>query len=820
MKNKIKIVLCFIVIIGIFLILDSSKYEVKEYKITKNIKTLSDPVEIDYIKRIDINLDMNKARISSIYTYEELMSLFKDNWSFPDNSRLSKGNNNIYFKYCPDSNKCNKNETTRPSYNSQVDVNKYHWVNFEIYTRNCNGGADFCENDFDKDHLEDIEVYLNGELVPDAVVDSYNDYWHEVRIFIPMDTYKDAIVKEITVSSNSTAVQKGTTSLFTANVVYYGAGADRINWSVIGTSSDDTTISNSGLLSVGSDEEERYITVRATSEIDNTTYGEKIVEVINEPLSIKSVDIKEKDAVVVYGGRYNFNAKVIGTASHDILWTISGNNSENTLIDNDGLLTVGNDETANSILLTATSTFDNSKKDTVTVTLRKTEFIKKIEINYDTSNIIFSSKTTYNDVRSLLKSNWSLPKDSGYEIGNNNIWFHYCPTDERCTEYFVSGHDEFMLLDRYTFIDFEVFATPHGTNSTNPLYDFDSENLGDIEIWVNGEKRDDAFANNYNDAWRKVDINVPITVSDGKLSQTIEFNYTSYDVIYGSSSFKNYISNHIGDGEISYKSSDPDVATVDDDGNVTINNVGECTITVTASETDDYKKVSNSYTIKVNPLFINPNVSGYDEHTYYYSGNKITPDVVVKYNDNTLTIDDDYTISYGDNTDYGYGYIYLNPVKGSNYTFDENYSKSFYINKKTITKEDITINKSVYYDGTAKEPNVIITIDERTLVKDIDYTVDYSSNINVGTAYANIRGIGNYDGAPYITFQILETPQYTKGDMNKDGEISLPDVIKILKIYLSVEEPTEIDNIIGDMNDDGEIGLADVIMLLKVYLGV
>ena len=56
--------------------------------------------------------------------------------------------------------------------------------------------------------------------------------------------------------------------------------------------------------------------------------------------------------------------------------------------------------------------------------------------------------------------------------------------------------------------------------------------------------------------------------------------------------------------------------------------------------------------------------------------------------------------------------------------------------------------------------------------------------------------------------------------MNGDDEITLTDVIKLLKIYLGVEEGNDLDKIIGDMNEDGEIGLSDIIILLRIYLGV
>lgn len=83
----------------------------------------------------------------------------------------------------------------------------------------------------------------------------------------------------------------------------------------------------------------------------------------------------------------------------------------------------------------------------------------------------------------------------------------------------------------------------------------------------------------------------------------------TYDVTYGTTDFASpkanvYADNTIiADAEISYTSSNTDIATVDNDGKVTINNTnkyGETTITATYSGDDNHYPCSASYTIKVN----------------------------------------------------------------------------------------------------------------------------------------------------------------------------------------------------------------------------
>lgn len=64
------------------------------------------------------------------------------------------------------------------------------------------------------------------------------------------------------------------------------------------------------------------------------------------------------------------------------------------------------------------------------------------------------------------------------------------------------------------------------------------------------------------------------------------------------------------------------------------------------------------------------------------------------------------------------------------------------------------------------------------------------------------------------------TNPYIKGDLNKNNQIDLPDIIYLLKRYLGIFAPSVEDIIIGDMDENGSIGLNDVIILLRLYLGV
>ena len=77
--------------------------------------------------------------------------------------------------------------------------------------------------------------------------------------------------------------------------------------------------------------------------------------------------------------------------------------------------------------------------------------------------------------------------------------------------------------------------------------------------------------------------------------------------------------------------------------------------------------------------------------------------------------------------------------------------------ESTEVKFDITIDQDNYvYDGTAKEPSVTVKDGEKTLTKGTHYIVEYSNNINAGTATVKITGKEKYS-------EKIETKTFTIG---------------------------------------------------------
>mgnify|MGYP000225961429 CR=1 FL=1 len=73
------------------------------------------------------------------------------------------------------------------------------------------------------------------------------------------------------------------------------------------------------------------------------------------------------------------------------------------------------------------------------------------------------------------------------------------------------------------------------------------------------------------------------------------------DKKYGDQGFKLEVS-HKGNGKLSYSSSNEDVATVDDQGNVTIHNAGTTKLKVTLGVDHNYDSDSKEVTLTVNKI--------------------------------------------------------------------------------------------------------------------------------------------------------------------------------------------------------------------------
>lgn len=164
-----------------------------------------------------------------------------------------------------------------------------------------------------------------------------------------------------------------------------------------------------------------------------------------------------------------------------------------------------------------------------------------------------------------------------------------------------------------------------------------------------------------------------------------------------------------------------------------------------------------------------------------YKGRALSADVNMYYNGVKLVRSEDYRIKdYVNNENVGTASA---TVKGKgNYTGER--TMTFEITPKNIYELSYTpdLSKNSYkYTGQKLTPDVTFTFDilgednkvsgHKTLVKDVDYTINYVDNKKVGVATVMIIGKGNFSGSRITSFKIR--PQDTKLKKLEKGKKSI-----------------------------------------------
>ncbi|MBO5372989.1 MAG: fibronectin type III domain-containing protein [Lachnospiraceae bacterium] len=139
-----------------------------------------------------------------------------------------------------------------------------------------------------------------------------------------------------------------------------------------------------------------------------------------------------------------------------------------------------------------------------------------------------------------------------------------------------------------------------------------------------------------------------------------------------------------------------------------------------------------------------------------YTGNPVTPELVVTLGEKTLVENFDYTVTYANNVDRGTATATISPVAGSMFTGSQTVSFEISRELNEKTTEVKFISDSFVYTGDAITPKPAVMFGETPLVEGTDYTiVSYTNNINVGTATLTIAGMGSYEGTMQKNFEIV-----------------------------------------------------------------
>lgn len=143
----------------------------------------------------------------------------------------------------------------------------------------------------------------------------------------------------------------------------------------------------------------------------------------------------------------------------------------------------------------------------------------------------------------------------------------------------------------------------------------------------------------------------------------------------------------------------------------------------------------------------------------YYTGDEIKPEpaVSIQISDTEQVVlqkGTDYIYQYQNNTEAGeYATVIIKGVNG----YSGSVSVEFEIQPADISTGTIKIETTEYnYTGEAIEPAATVTVNGKTLVAGVDYTLSYSNNTEAGNAAAiTATGKNNYQGTLRTTFTIV-----------------------------------------------------------------
>ena len=90
-----------------------------------------------------------------------------------------------------------------------------------------------------------------------------------------------------------------------------------------------------------------------------------------------------------------------------------------------------------------------------------------------------------------------------------------------------------------------------------------------------------------------------------------------------------------------------------------------------------------------------------------------------------------------------------------NYTYLKPVSNNIPESKIDLSSAVVDDIKSQVYTGSAIKPSVTVSLNDKILKENEDYTVTYSNNTSIGNAQITINGIGSYTGTKTLDFKII-----------------------------------------------------------------
>ena len=268
-----------------------------------------------------------------------------------------------------------------------------------------------------------------------------------------------------------------------------------------------------------------------------------------------------------------------------------------------------------------------------------------------------------------------------------------------------------------------------------------------------------------------------------------------------------------GNGILSYSSADDSIASVDGSGNVTVNGVGDTSISVRAEETVEYMSAEKIVQISVakgkQTLDVSypTNVIKVGQTIKFSVSNELDNIEYVSSNPEIGSVDDQGALTANAE---GIVTITIRSNGNEYYEAAETNISITVINAekelKPLSECSIELLEKKYvFDGTEKKPKIIVRNGEYTLVEEKDYQVCYLNNRNPGIATVNIVALpgSSYTGNCAVEFEIKE-------QIKEDASSIAPYAFSNCENLISV-------NIKDTVAEIGEGAFADCKYLSAIY---
>lgn len=342
----------------------------------------------------------------------------------------------------------------------------------------------------------------------------------------------------------------------------------------------------------------------------NSTTVKVTVSEVSSEISVDS------NVEMGYNEKLNLNA----TLNHEGNLTYVSSNSSVVSVDKDGIITAENIGEANITITYGGS--DKFKACSATVNVNVSKATTSIDVdkifaliidkndtivavlNPDVASLVFTSNN-----ESIVKVD-NTGKISAINVGKTTVLIsydgneYYLPSNATVEVSVYSSDIPTSIEVNKTFdlhvddvIDIGAILNPANAGKLN----YSSNNSNVVSVYENGTvvakkvgKASITISFAGNDRYLANSTAVTVTVTEIPSEISVD---SHMEINYKESANINAVLNH--DGNLSYVSNNPSVASVDKNGNITANNVGEANITISYAGSDKYKPCKATVNVKV-----------------------------------------------------------------------------------------------------------------------------------------------------------------------------------------------------------------------------